>query len=229
MAKLVNLTLFRLAPEVARAQRGPTGRVAKVMAYLLVHGRGARNARTALDYLRAVEPNLIWRLRDDLLALPEAERHDELERRVARLNRAVRRAIAACRRRWAMPLVHVPEDGFYLDVPDEPAECDELREARGAMPRDVAARFDAGLERLAELAQSLDDSADHGTRAVDSQPVNRAHRRWGLRPRIYGQDDGVWELQSEYNRLLTRLTGAARRWQPQDDVSTHKPADVRNG
>jgi len=229
MGKLVNLTLLRRAPGVARAGRGPSGRVARVMAYFLAHGRGPANARTALDYLRDVEPELISELRDDLLALPEAERHDELDRRVAKLRRLVGRAIGTCRGRWGVPLAHLPADGCYLDVPDEPAHPQDLWEARRGMPRDVATRFEAALERLVELAQRLDDGTDAEFRAIGSGPASRALRRWGVRPRVFGPDDESWELRTEYNRLLARLTGAARRWQPSDGAETGDPAGARNG
>jgi len=226
MGKLVNLTLLRLAPEVAQAGRGPYGRVAKVMAYLLAHGRGPGHARTALDYLRDAEPERLWELRDSLLALPEGEGHGKLEIGVAKLKRRVTRAIDACRRRWAMPVVHTSGDAYYLAVPDEPAGREELRRARRAMPREVASRFEADLRRLTALGRMLDGPADPTSRTPESPAAGRALRRWGLRPRVHGQGDEAWNLRCEYNGLATRLTSMARC---QGGASPDGTAGARNG
>jgi len=124
MSEARNLTLNRWVPLLApNAGRLPTGRVARVMTYYLANARGRNNARHWLDYVAAIEPESLDRIRIGLALAPAGRQEEFSSRELAVLRRKVRSAIAAARKAWNLPILSLNEDVYYVDLPeDHPAE-----------------------------------------------------------------------------------------------------------
>jgi len=200
MQDLIDLTLLRWAPAIPQGARAPRGRVRRAMQFLLAHARGRANAQTVVDYVRTMEPAIVLRLRDELLALPDGERNAYLADQTARLKAGLRRAMDDCRRRWGLPVVALPGDAYYVDLPDGLTALDDPEEARARLPRDQWPAFDHMVRVLSEIDRALDEVPDGGRGALvplSDRLAARVKRRWGVRPARY-------DLSAEVAALLAR-------------------------
>lgn len=93
------------------------------MTYYLANARGRGNARHWLDYVAAIEPESLDRIRIGLALAPAGRQEEFSSRELAVLRRKVRAAIAAARKAWNLPVRPLDEDVYYVDLPeDHPAE-----------------------------------------------------------------------------------------------------------
>jgi hypothetical protein len=92
------------------------------MTYFLANARGRENGRHWLEYVAAMEPDSLDRIRIGLALAPSGREDEFSAREISSLRRRVHRALTTARRRWGLPLDESEEDVFYVDVPDDPAE-----------------------------------------------------------------------------------------------------------
>ncbi len=118
MSATTDFTLERWLPVICPdAPRTPSGRVARVMSYFLAEARGRENARHWLDYVTAMEPDQLDRIRIGLALTPTGSEREFSTREIRLLRRRVRTAMATARRRWGLPLVATGDDTFYVCLP----------------------------------------------------------------------------------------------------------------
>jgi len=224
----IDLTLLRWAPAIPQGGRAPRGRVRRAMQFLLAHARGRDNAQTVVDYVRTMEPEIVSRLRDDLLALPDGQREAHLADQTARLKAGLRRAMEDCRRRWDLPVVTLPGDAYYVDLPDGLAALGDPEEARARLPHDQQPAFDHMVRVLSEIDDALGDAPDGSRGALvplSDRLAARVQRRWGVRPARYDVSVEVAVLLARREELGGALRAAvqASSTPPREDVAQRQP------
>lgn len=116
-----NLTLRRWLPVLCpEATRVPSGRVARVMSYYLANARGRANTKHWLDYVAAMEPEALDRIRIGLALAPSGSEEYFSCREIRVLRRRIKTALATARKRWNVPIVGMADDSFYVDLPEGP-------------------------------------------------------------------------------------------------------------
>lgn len=208
MASQLSLTLERwrreLGPLPHRAR--PGGRVARIMTYFLACARGYASRKTLLDYLRTMEPEVIGALYHAAAQVPHQDRRAYVQREVALLGRRLRRAVSVCRRRWRFPIVCVPGEGYYVDLPDAAEPADEAAQAIKAVPpaqRELARCLAAEIEALEKQILALTDTPQPTLGHSASSELARL--RWGCTPVCYGSPAQVQPLRNRQTRLLAQL------------------------